>query len=216
METSAAWPVGPEDVPALWHEAEWDVDEDVLLEKAPPPVGRPRSPQRELHDRLIDAHGGIVSARELVRAGIAEEHIRILRDYGSIRRIRKGWYCSPELGAVHVLAWRIGGPLACVSALVHHGLLDEDEMHFDEGFHVALRGHSSRRLSDLSTRVHADALGVGGGARPPTLHWSTRDYCSGDRKAVSLGVALEQARHCRPLLAARARTRAVAPREQQQ
>lgn len=193
-------------MPALWHETHWDLDEDALLEP-PPPNGALRAPLRPLHERLIEAHGGIVSARELVGAGIPEEHIRILRDHGALRRIRKGWYCLPALGELHVLAWCIGGPLSCVSALVHHDLLDPGDLHPDDGLHVARREHSSRRLSDLSVRAHADALGVAIGERPPVLHWSTRDFRSGDRVAVSIRTGLEQARHCRPLLAARARAR---------
>lgn len=216
MSTTSAWPLRAEDVPSLWHQDRWDVDEDALLDAAPPPVGGPGPARRELHQRLIDAHGGIVSTRELLHAGIPEEHIRILRDHGILRRIRKGWYCLPALDAVNALAWLIGGPLACVSALVRHGLLDPADLRSGDGLHVARREHSSRRLSALSVRACADALGVVDGAQPPTLHWSSRDFRSGDRLAVSPEVALEQARHCRPVLAARARTRATAPRERQQ
>lgn len=204
MTTSAPWPLSPEDVPAPWHTEEWDVDEDVLLAAAPPPTGRAGSPRRDLHERLINAHGGIVSARELRQAGIAEEHIRILRDYGSLRRIRKGWYCSPALGAVHVLAWRIGGPLACVSALVHHGLLTASEVAHASELHVGRASNSSRRLSAIGVRAAADELRVPELGRAPVLHWSTRDFRSGSRLAVSVETALEQARHCQPLLAARA------------
>lgn len=207
--TGTPWPRGPGDVPALWHEANWDLDEDALLD--PPPLNTAvRAPRRPTHERLIDALGGIVSARELVGAGIPEEHIRIMRDHGILRRIRKGWYCLPSLRGVHVLAWRIGGPLSCVSALVHHELLEPGDLHHDDGLHIARRAHSSRRLSDLSVRAHADDLGVAIGQRPPVLHWSSRDFRSGTRLAVSVDTALEQARHCRPLLAARARAAAAA------
>lgn len=195
-------------VPQSWHEPVHDVDDDwpgwVLNHGAK--FGRP--PRMLLYERIIRAHHGIASSRELVSAGVDETWMRMLRDTGRLLRLRKGWWALPGTAPIHVLAWRIGGPLACVSALVHHGLLTATEVAHASELHVGRATNSSRRLSAIGVRAAAVELGVPELGRAPVLHWSSRDFRSGTRLAVSVDTALEQARHCRPLLAAQARARA--------
>lgn len=183
-----------------------EVDEDQLLDddfELWPPGRRPRV---ALYRRVVERRGGIVAAREFAEEGIDADHLRILRDFGSLRRIRKGWYCHPALPTVNVIAWSIGGPLACVSALVHHGVLTEDEILASEGLHVRIPAHGSPRIRDSALERLAANLGERSLGAPPTLHWDAPERSS-DRTSVDLETALEQARHCRPLLARLARER---------
>jgi len=197
-------PPGVHRLTAEWFDAAPDLDEDQLLDASPfSGMVAPRD-TRLPHERLLDRHGGIVATAERLKAGADEMSIRMLLGKRRLVRLRKGWYGRPNLAADAARAWRIGGPLACVSALVHHGVLDPAALRGDDGLHVAVRQNTSRRPSALTIATYPFEDGA---AAPPVLHWSSRDFRSGTRLAVSVDTALEQARHCRPLLAARARAR---------
>jgi hypothetical protein len=77
--------------------------------------------------RSIERRGGIARTCELLDDGWWPEIIRIASDYGVIVRVRKGWYALPGVDKRAIEARRIGGRLACVSALVHHGELPAHE-----------------------------------------------------------------------------------------
>ncbi len=134
-------------------------------------------------DEFISAHGGIVSRRELLDAGWTADTLRMA--YGIYRRptrLRRGWYCSPEVPADVREAWSHGGPLACVSALRWYGVIPSVDD--DTALHVCLPRHTHRR------RIEARS------PRTVVLHWHDLAGAPEFRWAVPLEVAIEQARHC--------------------
>ncbi|UYN84020.1 MAG: hypothetical protein KIT89_01965 [Microcella sp.] len=151
--------------------------------------------------RLLHRHGGIVSTSELRSVHVDQTHLELLRYYGSLQAVRQGWHCHPSLPDVNRLAWRFGGPLACVSALAYYDALDSG------------REPTTLTLGDLSDdgRLHVCVVSnqprIPGTAllarrwsisepREPSIHWSTAAYRSGDRLAVARHVALLQADRC--------------------
>jgi hypothetical protein len=126
-----------------------------------------------IHDR-IEMLGGVAAMRELVRFGHDREVILMAAEARRIIRVRQGWYAVPGNHWAVEAAWRAGGRLACVSALAYFGFIE----HPDE-LHIAVKGNADRRR---------DATGA-------VTHWCRADP-GGDRKAVSLGVAVRQASRC--------------------
>ncbi|WP_169077512.1 type IV toxin-antitoxin system AbiEi family antitoxin domain-containing protein [Microcella alkalica] len=146
---------------------------------------------------VIRRYGGIASRAELLAAGWTPTDLWLADKYGDLDRIRRGWYASSDLPDDARAAWAAGGPLACVSALLHHGMLPPDDDDAALGLHIAIAAdaHRIRRGPDE--------------ARAATLvvpHWSTADRCSGSRLAVSPSVALRQARGCTRAVRARVRS----------
>lgn len=134
---------------------------------------------------VIRRLGGIASRRELLRLShLTETDFWFALHYGRLDRIRQGWYASSDLPADARAAWFAGGPLACVSALAHYGMLEPGEPGEpadQQALHICLPadGHIGRDAPD-------DLV----------VHWSTADHSSGSRRAVSPAVALRQARAC--------------------
>lgn len=131
---------------------------------------------------LIRRLGGIASRRELLRLSyLNDTDFWFALHYGRLDRVRQGWYASSDLPADARAAWAAGGPLACVSALAHYGLLDPGGPADRLALHICLPadGHVGRDAPD----------GL-------VVHWSTADRYSGSRRAVSPAVALRQARTC--------------------
>ena len=119
--------------------------------------------------------GGYASRRELVEMGCSDDFIDLCVWYRRILPVRKGWYVTPDMPSAVVRALRVGGRLACVSALAwHQGRAVES----DEPVHVLVRYGASR---------------IGKGA---VVHWSRRDV-AGSRTVVSAEVARSQAATCR-------------------
>lgn len=106
--------------------------------------------------------------------------------YGSLIRIREGLYCGPDLPHEAVRALRVGGRLACVSALAFHGRAPEPEL-----LHVVVAANTPR-LRDPDT-------GKPGRSPKTVIHWSRRQL-AGDRIAVSVDGARRQAARCRALV----------------
>ncbi len=124
--------------------------------------------------REIERQGGLARTADLLKSGIATEMIRVFASYGLLVHVRQGWWATKNTSPSAISARRAGGRLACVSALAHYGVVEQPEL-----LHIAL----SRS------------------ARPPLIsgvvvHWSRRDL-GGDRAAVSIKEAEEQARVCR-------------------
>jgi len=131
-------------------------------------------------ERIVRELGGIASTAEILRRGYDTTTIRLVSDYGRIRRLRQGWYAVPELPGDAARAWKVGGPLTCVSAAIHHGLWADDAA----ALHVRVPAHASR------LRI-ADPAGV-------VVHWSTGP-ATGTRLVVSVDEALATIRRCQPL-----------------
>ncbi len=140
-----------------------------------------------LVERDIAALGGIAKLGELLERGHDPEFIRILSDYGRILRVRKGWYARMDAPAEAVRAWRVGGRLACVSALQHLGISDARPSEL----HIAVRANASRLRTPQSRRKrlsdHPDPAVV--------VHWIS-EAPTGDRVTVGAAAAHEQAATC--------------------
>ena len=125
--------------------------------------------------------GGIASTAELIARGHQPDWIRMAVDYGRIIRIRRGWFAAVDTPTAAIEARRVGGRLACVSALVFHGVSIED----DPALHVAVAGNASRLRPPFE-------------ARAIVVHWQ-RGATAGGRLAVAVGDAWAQRARCRAL-----------------
>jgi len=140
----------------------------------------------------IRSLGGVAARRELLASGHDDDEIRMAADYRSIERVRNGWYVLPG-GAPHVLrAWRVGGRLACVSALNHWGYALPD----NGNLHVCVAAHSVRLRHPEFKRVRLRDRDVSN----LITHWddarSMDQLPSGRRVAVSVAAALDQLLRC--------------------
>jgi hypothetical protein len=129
-----------------------------------------------LIERDLVALGGIASTAELRARGHDAELILVWARYGTIVRVRKGWYAARDEPPQVLMALRVGGRLACISAAA---------------LHVSVGGHSSRLRTARSARLR-----LAEHPEPTTVvHWSRREL-GGDRRAVSSSEALRQMRTC--------------------
>jgi hypothetical protein len=129
---------------------------------------------KTVHEAIASL-GGLARTSELLAAGFDDEWIRIAGRYGRIIDAGWGWWATKEVSPLVLQARRAGGRLACVSALQHHGLQLPD----NAGLHISIE-RGARRPRDDTVIVH----------------WS-RTPLAGDRHAVSIAVAIRQARACR-------------------
>lgn len=133
-----------------------------------------RTPTRV--DRIREA-GGVVTTAELRQLGYDTDALGRSLGYGTFVRVRRGWYALRGTPPEVLAAVRVGGRLACVSALVHYGLLPTE----GGPLHVEVPRNASRlRVSEGGT----------------VIHWVS-DPGPGDRRAVSIATALGQASRCR-------------------
>ena len=124
---------------------------------------------------LFARHHGLVRTSELIAIGMEPEWIRIARNYGAFVHVRQGWWALPGTPEVLLRAWRAGGRLACVSALAFHA----ETLEVGDQLHIEVAAASKGPLHP-GTRVH----------------WSSSQH-NGDRRAVSVEVAMRQASRCR-------------------
>lgn len=66
---------------------------------------------------VVDSLGGVASRDELLAALLDPADIDMSLYYGKILRVRRGWYASVNAPAAALKALRVGGRLACISAL---------------------------------------------------------------------------------------------------
>lgn len=128
--------------------------------------------------RRIGAMGGIASTGQLRAAGIERMLLDVSLQYGMIARVRKGWFATWDVPEVVRLAWRVGGRVACVTALELHGELlpTATELHVE----VSRGASRLRALPD----------------REVIVHWCRHPVGEG-RLVAPLALAREQARHCK-------------------
>jgi hypothetical protein len=122
----------------------------------------------------IESLGGISSLRQLVGLGAYRDLVLLMAWYGKIVRVREGWYALHGDDETQLRAWRLGGRLACVSALAYYGCRDEPAE-----VHVEVRGNASR-LREAGAAI---------------VHW-TRHPSGGNRRVVSIATAERQASRC--------------------
>lgn len=77
----------------------------------------------------------VFTTSALLRQGLSAGDIRRAVLSGRIRRVRRGWYATPDAADGLVRAARIGGALGCVSAAREHGIW----VPTDRILHVAIR-----------------------------------------------------------------------------
>jgi 4-hydroxy-tetrahydrodipicolinate synthase len=126
-------------------------------------------------EAALRKRGGVARTWELAADGVDPFFIELAADTGRITRLRQGWYGVNDLDLALSRAVRLGGSLACRSALTHHGIGDGDGR-----LHIAL---GSRSRPD----VEADVV----------VHWS-RTPLSRRWPAVPLAEAERQAARCIP------------------
>lgn len=146
-------------------------------------MARALHPCRMRWARFLARYGGVATTAEFYNHGETQSILFWSVAYGSLLRIREGWYCSPDLPAEAVRAVRVGGRLACLSALAFHGLAPQPRQ-----LHVVVDANTSR-LRDPDT-------GEPGRSPETVIHWSRREL-AGDRVAVSAEEAYRQAARCR-------------------
>jgi very-short-patch-repair endonuclease len=127
--------------------------------------------------------GGLAATHELYALGYGQTLLRYAVRSGAIIRVRKGWYCRPDLPTELQQAARVGGRLACVSAARYHGLWVPGQpgpLHVQvppQACQLRSRADYRRRLSDL----------VG---HPVVVHWS--EDATPSRLVVSVASCVEQ------------------------
>ena len=102
-----------------------------------------------LHATLTST-GGVASTARLLRHGITARELAEAVRSGTIQRVRQGWYALPETPQDVTTAVRVGGSLACVSALRRAGIW----LPFDSRVHVAVPAHASRLRVEPSAVIH--------------------------------------------------------------
>ncbi|MBX3097981.1 MAG: type IV toxin-antitoxin system AbiEi family antitoxin domain-containing protein [Salinibacterium sp.] len=130
-------------------------------------------------DKLLARHGGVFFTDEAYRRGDTQSMLYWSVARGSIIRARRGVYCDPRLSDAALLALRVGGRLACVSALAHHGLTAAPSE-----VHIVVPANASRLRKPKSSVV---------------IHWTRREL-GGDRIAVDENAARRQAARCRAVV----------------
>jgi 4-hydroxy-tetrahydrodipicolinate synthase len=126
-------------------------------------------------EAALRRRGGVARAWELQGDGIDPFFIELAADKRQITRLRQGWYGVNDLDPDVSRAIRLGGTLACRSALQHHGVGTGDGR-----LHVAMGSNSPREL-------HDDVV----------VHW-TRTPLGRRIPAVSVAEAERQAARCAP------------------
>lgn len=131
--------------------------------------------------KRVEALGGIATRAQLFAHGCTRDEIDLAVRYGWILSARRGLYVSVGVDPLVLRALRVGGRLACVSAVAWY---EGRKVTPDEPIHVAVPHGASR---------------LGAGA---IVHWS-RLPVAGSRGVVSEEVARRQAASCRTGAASR-------------
>jgi len=124
--------------------------------------------------RVVEELGGHASRRELLARGCDETFIKLSLWYRTIVPTRRGWYASRGTPQVILRALRVGGRLACVSAVAwHEGDVVTEPVHVLVPYGVS----------------HPRAAGA-------VVHWTRREL-RGSRLVVDEELARRQAATCR-------------------
>lgn len=135
---------------------------------------------------------GLLSMRELLDLGHWRERIKIALMYRAIVRVRRGWYALPGEPEAVMRAWRVGGRLACASAIAYWNDQPQPrELHVE----VPANAAALRSPDDAGLPLK--------GTDRVVLHW-TRNPHGDDSRAVSLRAAEAQDRRCRSRIGHRA------------
>jgi hypothetical protein len=127
--------------------------------------------------KALESLGGFAHRHELVGMGCWPAMIDLSLYYRKILRVRQGQYASVGTPPAVLRALRVGGRLACVSALAYY-----ERGRAGDPLHVLVRRGASR-------------LGIRAG-EAVVVHWTRREV-EGTRLVVSERAARAQAAWCR-------------------
>lgn len=133
--------------------------------------------------RWMLALGGVARTSDFRERGISDVDLRLAVRFGNVIRVRIGWHALPGVDPAVLEAVRLGGRLACRSALAHH-----DAEPIAGPLHVEIPANAVRRDRP------ADAVAV-------RYHWVRRPS-RGSRGLVERAAAARQAEACRASLEA--------------
>jgi hypothetical protein len=136
--------------------------------------------------RDLEALGGLASWRELAALGNDRWSIEIPAMYGKLLRVRHGWFARPDEDPDVLRAWRVGGRLACVSAMAWHAGAPRPAT-----LHVEVPANAARLRSPDDPRRRL------GPEDRVVVHWARRRD-SGGRRAVGVRDAWAAAARCGP------------------
>lgn len=141
---------------------------------------------------LLALHDGVVKLSTLLAADISGKQAAALKGRGVLERPRSGWYVDPALPWQAKCAIRVGGVLACVSAVDSFGLPTPNLG--VRRVHVLVPANSARRRHHRDRRHYV----VPGEDREVVLHWASSP---GPRHGwrVDLVEALLQLADCVPV-----------------
>ncbi len=126
----------------------------------------------------LELLGNFARRSELLALGCNEQLLDLSLYYRKILRVRVGQYASVGTPEAILKALRVGGRLACVSAIAYHAGEDANV----EPIHVLVKYGASRL----------------GGSGNEIVHW-TRHEVAGTRLVVSVEAAARQVQICRAL-----------------
>ena len=100
--------------------------------------------RKKHHDRMQDH--GVHTRKQLHTRGFNPSQIRTAVNRGRLRRIRPGWFATPQADLNVVRAVALGGCCGCISALRHHGVWvpETTKLHMRAADHITVK-HSSCR-----------------------------------------------------------------------
>jgi len=134
----------------------------------------------------IHLRGGLAATHELLRSGHSQSRLRRGVASGQILRVRKGWYCLPELAPTLQLAARVGGRLTCLSAAELNGLWVPEH---PPQLHVAVAPNACQLRSATNYRKRLASRDR------VVLHWAD---APDDRLQVTPEEAIAQLCRCQP------------------
>ncbi|MET0992032.1 MAG: type IV toxin-antitoxin system AbiEi family antitoxin domain-containing protein [Lacisediminihabitans sp.] len=107
------------------------------------------TPNRALDVRTeIDRRGGIATRQQLIAAGLSGYDVTAAVRNGIVRRVRQARYATSRATAAALVAVRVGGMLAGLSAARSHGLWSG----FDDRVHISVGSNASRLRTNVSPR----------------------------------------------------------------
>jgi hypothetical protein len=146
--------------------------------------------------KALESLGGFAHRHELVGMGCWPAMIDLSLYYRKILRVRQGQYASVGTPPAVLRALRVGGRLACVSALAYYerGRAPAGRGRRDGGASGRGAGGAGDPLHVL-VRRGASRLGIRAG-EAVVVHWTRREV-EGTRLVVSERAARAQAAWCR-------------------
>ncbi|NQX12975.1 DUF559 domain-containing protein [Microbacteriaceae bacterium VKM Ac-2855] len=119
-------------------------------------------------ERDITELGGLAATHQLLARGHHDRYLTWAVHAGVVIRVRQGWYCLPDLNETTVRAVRVGGLVACTSALAMRKVwvLDAAPLHVAVHARDARLRTSIDRTVRLADQPESDVV----------VHWSARRF----------------------------------------